>query len=73
MSLSQEVKTQWVAAVRVDHGKHFTVETRYVEAETRQQAIKKQTECLRANEALNGVSLIPAKEYMELNKESRKT
>lgn len=64
-------ETEWVAAVRVDHGKHFTVDTRYVKAETRLKAIEIQTAALLPNEALNGVSLTPAKEYMELNKTTR--
>lgn len=69
--MNQNQETEWVAAVRVDHGKHFTVETRYVKAETRLEAIAIQTAALLPNEALNGVSLIPAKEYMELNKIAR--
>jgi len=63
--------TEWLAKVRVDHGKHFTVEDRYIRASTRLEAVHKQTTALLKNEALNGVSLIPAKEYAELNKDSK--
>ncbi len=59
--------TQWVACVRVDHGKHSIVEERYPEAATRKEAIAKSLAALLPNEHLNGVSLIPAKQYWEIN------
>lgn len=63
--------TQWLTCVRVDHGKHFTVENRYVAAATRKEAITKALNALKPNEGLNGVSLIPAKEYQALNATSK--
>ena len=59
--------TEWLAKVNVDHGKYFTVEDRYIPAAKRTEAIQKAMANLRKNEHLNGVSLIPAKDYLKLN------
>ena len=60
--------TSWHAYVKVDNGRYFTVESRYPKAATRNEAIQKLQDGLMPHEHLNGVSLIPAKEWLELNK-----
>lgn len=59
--------TKWLACVRVDHGKHSTVEHRYPTAGNRRDAIARATAALLPCEHLNGVSLVPADEYWKIN------
>ena len=70
--MTQPQETSWLAAVHVDHGKYFLVEQRYIDAPTREEAASRIMAKLRPNESLNGISLIPAKEYFALNGASAK-
>lgn len=60
--------TKWLACVRVDHGRYSTVEHRYPEAPTRGEAIGKAEGNLGPRDHLNGVSLVPAKDYWDTNR-----
>lgn len=67
-----EQEVTWICWLWVGYGKYHLNEERYIDAKSRKDAFKKMRLKLKPNEHLNGISLIPAKEYWALNSGSNK-